>query len=139
MKRRFCQAGISTMENLVAVALFGIAAAGLGAMAIGTTAQTTRSKIATAAAALVEEQVERLRALDPATKPWQLQPGTYNDPANPLTASGVNGGKFLRSWSVAANTPTSGLARVVVTVTFQGPASYTATGVTYVCTTATCS
>lgn len=139
IKPRFSQSGISTMEGLVAVALFGITAAGLGALTIATTLHSARSKIATAAAALVEKQVEFFRALDPATKPWQLQPGTYADPANPLTAAGVNGGQFVRTWTVTGSTPNLGLSRIEVTVTFQGPASYTATGVTYACTTATCS
>jgi Tfp pilus assembly protein PilV len=133
------QQGLSTIETLVAMTLFAIAAAALAGAAISSTVQTARSKIATAAAGLVEDQIEQLRALDPAMKPWQLQPGTYNDPNNPLTAAGVASGKFYRSWSVTANTPSLGLARVRVTVRFDGPTAYQAEGVTYVCTTVTCS
>ncbi|GBD24711.1 hypothetical protein HRbin30_00024 [bacterium HR30] len=131
--------GISTMEVLVALSLFAITAAGLAATTMTVTRQTTRSKLATAANGLVEDLVEQLRALDPATKPWQLQGGTYNDPNNPITASGISGGKFVRSWTVTPNTPALGLSRVEVRVDFSGPARFTATGVTYLCTTATCS
>ncbi|MCX8071789.1 MAG: type II secretion system GspH family protein [Candidatus Binatia bacterium] len=132
-------AGISTLEVVVALALFAITAAGLAATTINVTNQTARSKIATAANALVEDLMEQLRALDPATKPWQLQAGTYNDPNNPITAGGVSGGKFMRSWTVTPDTPGLGLARVEVRVVFSGPANFTALGVTYLCTTATCS
>lgn len=88
------QKGISSIEVVVALGLFAITAAGLAATTMSVTRQSTRIKIATAASALVEELVEQLRALDPATKPWQLQPGTYNDPNNPLTAAGVSGGSL---------------------------------------------
>ncbi len=131
--------GISTMEVLVALSLFAITAAGLAATTVTVTRQTTRSKLATAANGLVEDLVEQLRALDPATKPWQLQGGTYNDPNNPITASGISGGKFVRSWTVTPNTPALGLSRVEVRVDFSGPARFSARGVTYLCTTATCS
>ncbi len=131
--------GISTMEVMVALALFAITAAGLAATTIAVTQQATRSKLATAATGLVEDLVEQLRALDPATKPWQLQGGTYNDPNNPITATGVSGGQFLRSWTVTPNTPALGLSRVEVRVDFSGPAGFRAFGVTYLCTTATCS
>lgn len=131
--------GISTLEALVALSLFAITAAGLAATTITVTQQTTRSKIATAGNALVEDLIEQLRALDPATKPWQLQGGTYNDPQNPITAAGVSGGKFVRAWTVTPNTPGLGLSRVEVRVQFSGPAQFTALGVTHLCTTATCS
>ncbi|GIW45055.1 MAG: hypothetical protein KatS3mg077_2337 [Candidatus Binatia bacterium] len=62
--------GISTLEVLVALALFAITAAGLAATTIAVTQQTARSKVATAANTLVEELVEQLRGLDPAAKPW---------------------------------------------------------------------
>lgn len=139
VKRLSDHKGASTIETLVALGLFAIVGAGLATAGITSTLQTARSKIATAAAALVEDQVEQLRALDSATKPWQLQPGTYNDPNNPITAAGIANGKCYRSWSVTANTPSLGLARVQVTVRFDGPLAYRAEGVTYVCTTVTCS
>jgi len=139
MKSLASQKGISSIEVVVALGLFAITAAGLAATTMSMTQQSTRIKIATAATALVEELVEQLRALDPATKPWQLQPGVYNDPNNPLTAAGVTGGQFVRSWTVTANTPALGIARVEVQVQFTGPARFTALGVTYLCTTATCS
>ncbi len=138
MKRVGSNRGTGLVEVLVALALFSIAAAGLATTTIGSTRQNERSNAITAAAALVNDKIEHLRALDPTTEPTDLAPGEHADPANPMTASGVPGGVFSRSWTVLPDTPARGLALVVVRVSATGPVPYTVQGVTYVCTTATC-
>ena len=131
--------GSSLIEALVALTLFAIAAAGLAATSIGSTRSNAVSKTASAAASLVQDKIEQLRSLDPATNPADLTSGTHQDPLNPITATGTAGGTYSRQWTVAANTPATGLSRVVVTVSWNSPVPRTVTGVTLVCATRECS
>jgi len=130
--------GIGLVEVLVAVALFSIVAAGLATVTIGSTRWNERSKAIAAAAALVQDKIEHLRALDPTKHPPELATGEHVDPANPMTATGAPGGIFSRSWTVQPDTPARGIALVAVNVSAAGPVPYTVRGVTYVCTTPTC-
>ena len=92
-----------------------------------------------AASALVQDKIEQLQSLDPTTNPADLTAGTHQDPGNPLTASGVAGGQFVRSWRVTRNSPGLGLAQVIVGVTWSTAGGHSMNGVTYVCITSTCS
>ena len=74
------------------------------------------SRTASAATTLVHDKVEELEA-KPAVDP-DMTAGTHNDPGNPLTAGGVDGGSFTRSWTVTNNSPVAGLKTVVVQVTW---------------------
>ena len=131
--------GVSLVEVLTALTLFAIVAAGLTVTTVSTTHSNTVSKTTAAASALVNDEIEQLRALDPATNPAALTAGTHSDPSNPLTGSGAANGSFTRTWTVTANTPGHGLSEVAVSVSWNGPTPGTITGVTYVCSTATCS
>lgn len=131
--------GMSLLEVMVAVALFSTVAAALGVATAGTIRANGTSRLAAAAAALVYDKFDQLRALDPATAPADLGAGAHVDPRNPLTALGAAGGIYTRTWTVTANTPRSGLAEVVVRVAWQDTAPRSIQGVAYVCTSATCS
>jgi type II secretory pathway pseudopilin PulG len=138
MTRAGSNCGAGLVEVLVALALFSIVAAGLATTTIGSTRRNERSKAIAAAAALVHDKIEHLRALDPEKDPPDLAAGDHADPGNPMTATGTPGGIFTRSWSVQRDTPARGLARVVVRASATGPVPYTVLGVTYLCTSPTC-
>jgi len=132
------EAGISLIEVLAALTVFAIIAAGAATGTISTTRGNATSRHATAASALIHDQIEQLRALDPATNPAALTNGSHTDPLNPISDIGTAGGIFTRTWTVTRNSPRTGLADVRVTVTWKDPSSRTLTSATYVCLTATC-
>ena len=138
MKRLAASAGFSLMEVLVSIGLFSIVAAGLAATTVGTTRRNNTSKNLVAASALIHDKVEQLRSFDPDTNPADLRTGTHDDPANPITATGAAGGRFTRSWVVSRDTPATGLATVVVTVSWSANSTQSVSGVTYVCTSRIC-
>jgi type II secretory pathway pseudopilin PulG len=127
------------VEVLVGVSIFAVIAAGLASSTIATARANGVSKETAAAAALVQDKIERFRSLDPTTNPAELTAGTHADPNNPVTALGAAGGYFTRTWTVTANTPRTGMSQVVVSVTWKNHAQRTLTGVAYVCSSATCS
>lgn len=141
MRRRQNDAGVGLVEVVVALAVFSIIAAALGVASVSATRGDDVSKTTAAAAALVNDKIEQLRALDPSASPFpaDLTAGNHSDPANPLTASGGSNGTYTRTWTVTENTPARGLAEVVVSLAWNTPTPRTLTGVTYVCTTAACS
>ncbi len=132
------QTGLSLIEVLASVTLFAIVAAAMGVQTISTIQANSSSRNITAAASLIHDKMEQLRALDPAASPAALQPGTYHD-SDPLTETGQTGGIFTRSWTITGNTPRRGIAEVVVTVDWKDPIPRTLRSTTYVCRTATCS
>jgi len=138
MMRRTDQRGFAMLEVMLAIGLFGLVAGGLSVATVGSVRANDISKQTSAAAALVQNTVERFRALNPAVSAADLTPGYHADPSNPLTPLGAANGFFTRSWTVTANTPKIGLSQVAVTVTWQRNATRSVTGVTYVCVTATC-
>lgn len=131
--------GFAMLEVLAAVTLFAIVATGLAATTIGTVGANNVSRQAAAATALMHDKMEQLRALDPTTSPADLAAGSHSDPLNPLTPMGQGQGTYTRTWTVTANTPKTGLAQIVVTVSWKSPAARSITAATYVCQTATCS
>jgi prepilin-type N-terminal cleavage/methylation domain-containing protein len=130
--------GFSLIEVLAGLSIFAVVSAGLAATTISTVRANSTSRELTAASALIHSKIEDFRALDPAGNPDDLTAGTHNDASNPITPLGAAGGEFRRSWVVTTNTPKGGMSRIVVSVTFNNPDSYTMTGVTYVCRTSTC-
>lgn len=131
--------GFTLIEVLAAVAIFAIIAAGTGVATMATIRGNAASRDTTAAAALVHDMIEQLRALDPAASPPDLTPGDHDDPRNPLTALGGTGGRYWRSWRVNPNSPRAGLSEVVVTVTWNDHGHrMTLQSGTYVCRSATC-
>lgn len=131
--------GLSMIEVMFGISLFAVIAAGLASTTISTVKANATSKEIATAAALVHDKIEQFRALDPAAAPADLTAGQHNDPQNPLTPLGDAGGIFQRAWVVTPNTPTLMVSRVVVTVSWNGPAPYSLSGVTYVCQSRTCS
>lgn len=138
MERLTDQRGITLIETLAALAIFALVAAGVAAGTIATLRGNSTSRDATAAAALIHDKLEQLRALDPAASPADLQPGRHVDPRNPLTPLGAAGGRYVRSWTVTVDSPRRGLAEVVVTVTWNDGVARTLRSATFVCRSATC-
>ncbi len=139
MTRLRTERGTSLIDALVAMTVFAIVAAGGAAGTIATVRSNAASRHVTAAAALIHDKIEQLRALDPTANPADLKAGTHTDPLNPITELGQQGGIFSRSWSVTTNAPRTGLARVTITVSWNDPKSRTQTSATYLCLSATCS
>ncbi|MGD9764843.1 MAG: hypothetical protein AB7V27_14105 [Candidatus Binatia bacterium] len=132
------ESGLSLLEVLASVTVFALVAAGMGAQTIATIQANSSSRATTAAAALIQDKIEQLRALDPAANPAALRPGTYSDP-QPLNEVGAAGGRFTRSWTITADVPRRGLSQVVVAVSWKDPIPRTLQSTTFLCRTATCS
>jgi prepilin-type N-terminal cleavage/methylation domain-containing protein len=131
--------GMSLVEVVTSVTLFAIAAAGLSAGTVANIRGNSSSRASSSASALIHDQIEKFRALDPTTNPAVLTAGTHQDTLNPVDGLGRAGGAFYRSWFVNADTPRQGLSEVVVTVTWRDPVQRSMSGVTFVCRTDTCS
>lgn len=133
------QRGISLVEVVTSVTLFAVAAAGLSAGTVANMRGNSSSRAASAASALIHDQIEKFRALDPTANPADLTEGTHQDSLNPVDGLGRAGGAFSRSWVVTADTPRQGLSEVVVTVSWRDPVQRSMSAVTFVCRTDTCS
>ena len=131
--------GFSTLEVLVGLALFAVVAAGLAVASVGATRANSTSNSISVASALIYDKIEQLRALDPSANPADIAPGEHADAANPMTPLGMPGGQFTRTWLITPNTPRAGLSEAVVTVTWSESAPRGARGVTYICSSASCS
>jgi prepilin-type N-terminal cleavage/methylation domain-containing protein len=138
MTRATRQDGTSLIELLAAVAIFAVIAAGAGVATVSTLRGNATSRDVTAAAALIHDKIEQLRALDPAAAPADLRAGEHVDARNPLTALGATGGSYRRSWTVTVDSPRRGLSEVVVTVSWNNGTARTLRSATYVCRSATC-
>jgi len=139
MNTRVGQSGSSLIEVLAAVSIFAIIAAGAATGTIATIRGNSASRNTAAAAALIHEKFEQLRAVDPTANPTDLTPGAHQDPANPLNELGLPGGIYSRTWTVIAGSPRKGLAEVRVTLNWNDRGPRTLSSATYVCQTATCS
>lgn len=133
------QAGLSLVEVLVGLAIFSVIAAGLASSTVATIRANAVSRDTAAAAALVQDLIEKYRALDPAANPHWFAAGSHSDANNPLTALGTPGRTFTRTWTVLNDTPRRGLSQIVVTVSWKSPQWRQVTGVAYVCNNETCS
>ncbi len=133
------QKGLSIIEVLAATVVFALVAAGFSASTMSTIVGSSRTTHVTIASALIHEQVERFRSLDPDATPVDFAAGHHEDPNNPVTSYGDAGGVFRRSWDVTEVTPRKGIAEVVITIAWDGPLAGESTAITYVCTTSTCS
>ncbi|MFQ5665053.1 MAG: prepilin-type N-terminal cleavage/methylation domain-containing protein [Candidatus Binatia bacterium] len=133
--------GFTLLEVLVALTLFAVVAAGLSVTTIGSVKANSQSRRVAAASALIQDKIEQLRALDPSTDPVDLQPGSHDDPLNPVTPLGGPNGTFTRTWVVTPNTPKIGLSEVVLTISWNGPddpAPRSISAATYVCRSTAC-
>ena len=133
------QRGISLIEVVTSVTLFAIAAAGLSAGTVANIRGNTSSRAASTASALIHDQIEKLRALDPTTNPAALTAGPHQDVLNPIDGLGRSGGMFTRSWVVNQDSPRDGMSEVIVSVSWRDPVARSMSGLTFVCRTKTCS
>jgi prepilin-type N-terminal cleavage/methylation domain-containing protein len=132
------QRGMSLIEVLTSVSIFGIVASGATVGTIASVKGNTSSRMQSAASALIQAKVEQLRSYDPAVNQLDFLSGTHTDLGNPLTGSGATGGKFNRYWTVTRNVPATGMAEVVVMVTYDDGRPRTLQSSTYICITKKC-
>lgn len=137
-KKRVGSGGFTLIEIAAALAVFGVVAAGLAAGSVAVTRYNRTTRSVSVAASLAQDEIERLRALDPDTNPPALSAGTHVDPKNPLTQAGARGGQFVRQWTVTRDTPGPGLATVVVSVSWTDDTTRSVWLSTFVCQTAGC-
>jgi prepilin-type N-terminal cleavage/methylation domain-containing protein len=139
MMARASQAGFSLIDVLAALSIFAVVAAGMAKGTIASLRTNGFSKETAMAAALVQDSIEKFRAIDPTTNSALLTAGTHADANNPITSLGAANGYFTRTWTVTANTPRTGMSQVVVNVSWTNDTTRTLTGVAYLCSTSTCS
>jgi hypothetical protein len=120
------------------VAVFGLMVSGLTGSTIGVIRANSSSRFSVVAGALIQESVERFRAVDPASEPADFAHGTHEDPSNPIDGYGENGGPFTRKWTVTRNTPHRGVAQIEIEISWMDPQPRKMTAVTFVCQTDTC-
>lgn len=132
------QRGLSLIEVISSVSIFGVIAAGSAVGTISSVRGNTTSRMNAAASALIQDKIEQFRALDPSTNPADFTAGLHVDQGNPMTETGSPGGRFKRMWSVSRNTPSMGLAEVVVFVNWNDGQYRTISSTTYVCITKKC-
>ena len=130
--------GLGVVEVLASLTVFAIVAAGLAANSVATIRANRISRDLSAAAALAQDKLEQLRALDPASSPADLTDGVKSDLANPLDEFGQTGGQFTRGWTVTRNVPATGVSLVVVEVSWTDGVTRTMRVVGYVCQSRTC-
>jgi hypothetical protein len=103
------------VEALAAASLLAVAMMALNMTSISLARGTKTADSYSAATALATEQLEIIRAM-PVGSAGQ-NPGSYASANNPLTADGLAGGRYTRTWTITANnTPAAGLRTVTVTV-----------------------
>jgi len=108
MRRRGTR-GTSLLEVLSAVSLFSLTASGVGALATSSLRNTIRNQHGTAAAMLVQQQLENLRGLD------------YADVLPGSTSTTVAGLSYTIATNVLTDSPAAGMKTITVTVTWMGP------------------
>ena len=105
------------MEAVAAASLLAVAMMALNMTSISLARGTKTADSYSAATALAIEQLEIVRAM-PVGSAGQL-PGNYSSANNPLTADGLAGGRYTRTWTVSANnSPSDGLRTVTMNVSW---------------------
>ncbi len=107
--------GVSLLEIMVALAIFGIGLVIAVRTLPESNAKTTRSRNLSIAVNLAQEGIEELMG-----RPFNhadLTAGAHNDPDNPIR------NHFTRQWEITDATPVAGMKMISVSVTF--PASGT--------------
>lgn len=114
MRRRFDQLrnerGVSLLEIMVALAIFGIGLVVAVRTLPESNAKTTQSRNRSIAVNLAQEGIEQLMG-----RPFNhadLAAGNHDDPDNPIRNN------FTRSWVVADATPVVGMKMISVSVSF---------------------
>ena len=152
MNRVRNQRGITLIETMAALGVFSVVAVGFTTSTIANIKMNNESRTIAAATALVQNQIENIRMLQPvvstvSTIPADLTTGTHTDPNNPVTALGAANGTFTRTWTVSNVSQylsgsvvgvRPGLIQVAVTVSWTTPIAGSVTAVTYACKTQYC-
>jgi Tfp pilus assembly protein PilV len=109
IERLFSERGSTFIEVLAATAVFAVVVIGLSPTLLNTRKVAELSKNQSVATTLAEDKVEQIRTLS----------AIASGSDGPLNANGTSGGIFNRSWTVTANSPTTGVSRVEVVVTWR--------------------
>lgn len=149
MGRSRREAGFGLIEILASIALFAVVAVAVSTSVVNTAKRNRQGSALSIAANLVQNQIEKIRAITPVsgTIPADLTTGLHLDPLNPISGTGAAGGGYTRTWTVAGvpqllggtvvgNVP--GIVRVEVAVTWSVPFAGKMSATTYVCLTPTC-
>jgi len=105
------------VEALAAASLLAVAMMALNMTSISLARGTKTADSYSAATALATEQLEIVRAMPVGSAGHN--PGNYASANNPLTADGLAGGRYTRTWTVSANnTPSDGLRTVTMNVSW---------------------
>jgi prepilin-type N-terminal cleavage/methylation domain-containing protein len=103
--------GFSFIELLIAMAILAMGMMAAVSMHFGSTRNNTKGNIYTQANMLAKAQLENLKNQD---VDLLMAGGPYQDPNNPVNASGQAGGIYTRSWTI--DTLGTGARRITVTV-----------------------
>ena len=112
------------MEAVAAASLLAVAMMALNMTSISLARGAKTADSYSAATALATEQLEIVRAM-PVGSAGQ-NPGNYASANNPLTADGLPGGRYTRTWTISANnTPAAGIRTVTVSVAWTDNTPHT--------------
>jgi Tfp pilus assembly protein PilV len=109
IERARAEHGGTFIEVLAAIAVFAVVVIGLSPTLLSTRKVADLSKNQSVATTLAEDKIEQIRTLSTVA----------SGSDGPLNADGTSGGIFNRSWTVTANTPTIGVSRVEVVVSWR--------------------
>jgi len=108
MKPARSQHGGTFIEVLAAIAVFAVVVIGLSPTLLSARKVADLSKNQSIATTLAEDKIEQIRTLSTVA----------SGSDGPLKADGTTDGIFSRAWTVTANSPTTGISRVVVVVSW---------------------
>jgi len=103
------QRGVSLVETLVALGLFGLTAGTMGSYLVQQIRQGASNYLYTQAYALAEQQLESLRAL------------RFSEIAPDSTTAQVGDATFTLATEVLSDTPTAGMKQITVNVAWNDP------------------
>lgn len=111
--------GASLIEILVAVCLFSFVIVGLAQSTMSSHRTGDASRFDAEATILAYDKLEQLRTR--LSTDTDLADGAHVDAANPMRADGGASGIYSRSWQVASNSPTLGMKRIEMRVSWASP------------------
>ena len=103
------QRGFTLVETLVAVVIFTVALLGIAGLTVVIIRGNTFSNMVTTATVLAQDKLEELRQTDYSA----LGSGSETTIRNAIV--------YTRRWDVTANTPTTSMTTIAVTITWQVP------------------